>query len=242
MCFRARAARLPQLNASASYQRTLASQFEGIFGGGDPAAGPVPPLPAICEGDFVPDPTLPPEERIGVLERRLGCPPGGGFGGLDFGNAGFGSENTYNLGLSVAWPVFTGGRLAAQSRIARAGREVAEIGLTSAQAQLRLDVTQAYFDAQLADQLLEIAEATLAQAGEALRLTELGERVGQQSEFEVLRARVARDNQRPVVIQRRTQRELAYDRLRLLLNLPMDDSLVLTHPIGGDSPPARGHR
>lgn len=230
---RARAARLPQFNGSASYSRTLASQFEGFGGAGTDTTAP----PAFCRGDFTADPTLPMDERLRLLERRVGCPPGSPFGGIDFSSAGFGAENTYNLGLNASWTVFTGGRLEAQQRVARAGREVAEIGLTSAGAQLRLDVTQAYFDAQLADQLLDIAQATLAQAEETLRLTELAERVGRQSEFEVLRARVARDNQRPVVIQRRTQRDLAYDRLRILVDLPEGQPLTLTTPLDGAAPP-----
>lgn len=225
---RARAARLPQVGATASYQRTLASQFEGL-GGSGPDTVPAPP--PYCRGDFTSDPTLPLEQRVGELERRLGCPPGSPFGGLDFGNLGFGAENTYNLGVSVFWPAFTGGRLPAQARIADAAREMAELGVASAEAQLRLDVTQAYFDAQLADQLVRIAEAQAAQAAETLRLAELGYRVGQQAEFDVLRARVARDNLAPVLIQRRTQRALAYDRLRLLLDLPLDQELALTTPL-----------
>ncbi len=232
---RARSARLPQLNGSASYSRALASQFEGLGGSGPDTTTPPP---AYCEGTFTPDPTLPVSERVLRLEQRLGCPGGGGaFGGIDFSNIGFGAENTYNLGLDFSWSVFSGGRTQAQSRIARAGQAVADIGLTSAEAQLQLDVTQAYFDARLADQLLGISEATLAQAEETLRLTELARRVGQQSEFEALRARVARDNQRPAVIQARTQRDLAYDRLRALLDLPEDQPLALTTPLDGGAPP-----
>ncbi|HEX2189496.1 MAG TPA: TolC family protein [Longimicrobiaceae bacterium] len=231
---RAQSARLPQLNGSAGYSRALASQFEGLGGAGPDTAQAAPPY---CQGDFVADPTLPVEERLRLAEQRLGCPPGGAFGGLDFGNIGFGAENTWNLGLNLNWAVFTGGRNEAQTRIARAGREVAEIGVTSAQAQSQLDVTQAYFDARLADQLLEIAQATLAQAEETLRLAELARQVGRQSEFEVLRARVARDNQRPAVIQRRTARDLAYDRLRILLDLPDGEALELTTPLDASEPP-----
>lgn len=230
----ARAARLPQVGGSASYSRALASQFEGLGGGGADSTATPPPF---CQGGFTPDPSLPVQERLAQVEQRLTCPPGGALGGLDFGNIGFGAENTYNLGLNLDWPVFTGGRTRARTRIARAGRQVAEIGLSSAEAQNRLDVTQAYFDARLSDQLLRIARATLAQAEETLRLTELGEEVGQQAEFDVLRARVARDNQRPAVIQRRTARDLAYDRLRTLLDLPAGQPLELTTPLDGSAPP-----
>jgi outer membrane protein TolC len=55
--------------------------------------------------------------------------------------------------------------------------------------------------------------------------------VGNTSEFDLLRATVSRDNQRPVVIQRRGDRDIAYLRLKQLLNLPLDESVVLTTPI-----------
>jgi outer membrane protein TolC len=60
--------------------------------------------------------------------------------------------------------------------------------------------------------------------------------VGSASEFELLRARVARDNQVPVVLQRRSDRTVAILRLKQLLELPLDDSLALTTDI--DEAPA----
>jgi outer membrane protein TolC len=193
--------------------------------------------PPFCQGRLLARPHLPWSSGCSGPSSGSPAPPRRRLRGLDFGNLGFGAENTYNLGLNFNWSVFNGGRNQALTRVARAGREVAEIGLGSAEAQNQLDVTQAYFDARLSDQLLQIAEATLAQAEETLRLTELGARVGQQAEFDVLRARVARDNQRPAVIQRRAARDLAYDRLRTLLDIPQGQPLDLTTPLDGGTPP-----
>jgi outer membrane protein TolC len=55
--------------------------------------------------------------------------------------------------------------------------------------------------------------------------------VGNQSEFELLRATVTRDNQVPVLITREGSRDVAYLRLKQLLNLPLDEQLALTTPI-----------
>jgi outer membrane protein len=95
-----------------------------------------------------------------------------------------------------------------------------------------LEATQAYFDAQLADRLAQIADSTLAQAERAHRDTELAREVGTAAEFDLLRAAVARDNQRPVVIQRRAQRTQAFLRLRQLLDLPADQPLQLSTELG----------
>jgi outer membrane protein TolC len=140
----------------------------------------------------------------------------------------FGRPNQYSLGLSLSQVVFDGGQTLARTRAARALRRAAAIDVDAAVAEVFLDVTQGYFDAQLADRLVEIAESALAQAEETLRLTQVAEEVGDQSEFELLRARVARDNQIPVVIQRRNLREESYLRLKQLLNLPLEDDLRLT--------------
>lgn len=225
---RALAARLPQLSGSASYSRTLDSQFRGAFSSSDTTG-------AVECPTFTANPTLPLEARVDSLESAVSCQPGssGPFGGADFNSLGFGSENTYNLGLTFSWQVFSGGRLAAQSRAADAGRSSADVALASARAELVLDVTQAYYDAQLAQRLVDIAEASLQQAEATLQQTQREQEVGTQAEFEVLRARVARDNQRPAVIQRRTARDLALFRLKQLLDLPLDESLELTDDLEG---------
>ncbi len=187
------AQRLPQINATAAYTRTLASQFRQAF--------------------------------QSAASDSSGSSP---FGGASFSKLGFGSENAYNLGLAFSWRLFDGGALSAQSRSAEASHSSAEIGLTSAEAELVLDVTRAYYDAQLAARMVDIERASLEQADDALKVTTAEQQQGRESEFDVLRARVDRDNQRPILIQRETSRDVAFFRLKQLLNLPLDEPLVLT--------------
>jgi outer membrane protein len=151
-----------------------------------------------------------------------------GGSGFDFGNLPFGQENTWRLNLSVQQNLFAGGSSWARWRWVRAQRESAEIGLSSARANAVLSAAQVYFDALLADQLLLIAEATLKQAEDTLAQTKLGREAGSQSEFDLLRAQVTRDNQRPLVVQRKVQRDLAVLRLKQQLDLPADRDLELT--------------
>jgi outer membrane protein len=217
--------RKPQLGLGASYQRTILSQFEGLGGGS------APEVPPECQEPYVADPSLPLEERVAILERRIACPDGGGLGGIDFTQLGFGAANAWNLGLDFNWPLFTGGRVEAQTRAAEELEKIAEANITATDAQVRLDVTAAYFDAALAAELVEISEASVAQAEETLRITSLRANEGAQAEFDVLQARVTRDNQQPPLIRSRAQRDLAFDRLRALLDLPEDQPLRLTTPV-----------
>jgi|tagenome__1003787_1003787.scaffolds.fasta_scaffold20874393_2 outer membrane protein len=223
---RARSGYFPQVNGTAAYLRTLESQFSALETGSDTATAP----PRICR-EFVPDPSLPVEQRLDSLESAVSCSssadPFAGFRNLPFGRV-----NTYRFGLSFSQTLFSGGQVSGQSRAASANARSAALGLTSAQAQLLLDVTGAYYDASLADRLLAIAEATLEQADTTLSQTRLARQVGNQSEFDLLRARVTRDNQRPVVIQRRADRDLAHYRLKQLLDFPLDQPLALATELG----------
>ncbi len=231
--YQARSELFPQLSGSAGYTRALASEFQSVGGGGadttmtGPTTGP-------C-GRFVPRPGLPADQRLDSLEHAVDCAvnsnPFAAFGDLPFGR-----ENTWRLGLNLSQTVFSGGRVSAQGRIARVGRETAEIGLATTKAQVLLDVTQAYYDAALSDRLVRIAEATLEQSEGTLRQTRLARQVGNQPEFDLLRAQVARDNLRPVLIQRRAMRDLAYLRLKQLLDLPADGPVALVTPLAEDVP------
>ena len=201
----ARSERMPQLFGAASYDRTIKSEFEGLF-----------------ETETT-DP---------------GTEPGGD---VDFSNLPFGQANVYRLGLAFTQVVYSGGRIKAQEAQAAIRRDSAGLSLTSAQAQNTLDVAEAYYDAALTDWLVSIAEATYAQADRSLQVTSQQRAAGRLSEFELLRARVSRDSLQPSVVRARNSREVAYLRLKQLLDLPLDQPLTLTANLDGEalSPPTR---
>ena len=238
----ARSQYFPQLNGSLQYTRTLKSQFE-VLQSSSPNPGPdVPPAPPSDTTTFFQPCTrylAPPgateAQRLAGLETFSRCSSGGG---IDFSRVGFGSKNQYQLGVTGSLNLFAGGRISAQNAAARSGRRSADIEVTAQRAQLQLDVASAYYDAALADRLVAIADSSLQQTEAALRQTSLARQVGNQSEFELLRARVTRDNQVPVLLQAKTSRELSYLRLKQLLNLPYSDSLVLSDGIGDVEPVA----
>ena len=199
--YQARSALMPQLSTSLNWSKTLQNQFQAI-------------------------------------SRKSGSGSSGNGGGSDTSsNASnpltkiFASPYTTSFAITGTQPLFTGGRATANIRAANIGRESADIGISSAKAQVQLDITQAYYDAVLADRLVQIAESSLVQSERTLRQVQLTRSVGSASEFELIRARVTRDNQRPSWLQSRTNRDLAYVRLHQLLNLPLDRPLALTDGI-----------
>ncbi len=230
--YQARSQRLPQLSGSAAYTRTLASQFSVAAGPAPDTTKPVPP-PAPCD-QYLIGPTGTTGARLAGLEDASRCALGENpFS--SFGSLGFGAKNQYNLGLSFSQSLFAGGRIAAQNDVANAGRRSADIELTAQRAQLRLDVTQAYFDAALADRLVALAESSAVQTENVLKQTQLARNVGNVSEFDLLRAQVSSANQRPIVIQRQSDREVAYLRLKQLMNIPLDSAVDLTTAVDDSS-------
>jgi outer membrane protein TolC len=230
---RARSGLLPQLSAAASYDRSLASEFDKVFntGGSGPSCPP-----------FSLNPQASLDARVAEIERAVDCGAiGGGFFGSSsidgLENLPFGRLNTWRASLSFSQSLYSGGRNGAQVALASVGHESAALGLTSARAQLLFEVTQAYYDAVLSDQLVDIAAATLDQAAATLRQVEAGLSAGTQPEFEVLRARVNRDTQQPVLIRQRINRALAYLRLKRLLDLPAEADLQLADGLSDENLP-----
>ena len=135
------------------------------------------------------------------------------------------------LGVTLSQNLFTAGRVTSAVQGAAAARTSADIGLDAARAQVSLDVAQAYFNAVASDKLVEIEDSTLVQAERTLQQTTVSRQVGAAAEFDLLRARVARDNQRPVVIQAKSNREIAFLRLRQLLGISLTQPITLTTSI-----------
>ena len=225
--YQARSQYLPQLSGTASYQRTLRSQFQGLSFGGSPDTSTTPKPQAVCA------PSIPANASPATIQAALAqastCQAA--TGGFNFSSVGFGAPNSWTFGVNFSQNVFAGGRISAQYQAANAAVTAANIEVAAQRAQLALDVTQAYYDAALADRLVSIQEAALSQTDEVLRQTRVARQVGNQAEFDLLRAQVTRDNQVPVVLQARNARKVAYYRLKQLLNLPMDESLELATPL-----------
>jgi outer membrane protein len=228
----ARSQLFPQIYGSGGYTRTLKSQYSSLASGNADTMATTSPAPP-CD-DYLADPTASVADRLAGLEQASRCASGlnpfAAFSSLPFGQA-----NQYQLGLSVSQNIFTGGRISAQNEAAAAGQRSASLELTAQRAQNILDVTQAYYDAALADRLVSISEASFGQTENVLRQVQLNRNVGNVSEFELLRAQVTRDNQRPQVIQRRSDREVAYLRLKQLLNIPLDQSVLLSTSVDSAS-------
>lgn len=181
--------RYPQISFSGGYDRTLASEFSGVFGNGSST--------------------------------------GEGGGDIDFSDLPFGQANAYRFTLSGSQLLYTAGRVDKQRQQADVGIRNAELTVAATRAIVQLEVTEAFYNVALSERLLGIAQSGYDQADAAYQQTRQSYDAGRQPEFEVLRAQVQRDNQRPVVIRARANRDRAMLRLRQLLELPADQPIEL---------------
>jgi outer membrane protein TolC len=225
---------LPQLNGTAGYTKTLKSQFSDFASSGSSDSTSTPTSQSICT-PFVPA-NATAEARAAALAQAASCPSSSG-GGFDLSKTSFGATNQWALGLSFSQNIYSGGRIRAQNDAANAQLRSADIEVLAQRAQVSLDITSAYYDAVLADQLVAIADSSISETNVVLSQTKLAKQVGNASEYELLRAQVAHDNEIPASIRARANRQVAYFRVKQLLNMSLDDSLSLTTGIEGDTGP-----
>jgi outer membrane protein TolC len=145
----------------------------------------------------------------------------------------FNQPNTYNTSLNLSQSVFQGGRIMAGRRVAEATREAIRYDQRETMGRVSVDAQRAYLQALYTQQLAALQDTNLALASARLAQVEQLERAGRAARYDVLRARVARSNIEPLVIQTRNDRDLAIIELKRQLNIPADQPIALATIIDG---------
>lgn len=114
--------------------------------------------------------------NAGWLQRGSDFPPG---------------NKTLTYGVAIEWPAFDGGVTAGRVEEARANLTAAQAQLESAKLSVTSDVSQSYLNLMTAEQRVTTAEAEVANAQEAVRLTEGRYKSGLGTFLDVLDAQTA---------------------------------------------------
>ncbi len=139
--------------------------------------------------------------------------------------------------IDVTYNVFDGGQRAATLQAAREQVRLGELELERRRAALRLVTTNEYYELQRATEQITISQAFLDEASRNLRDTQLRERVGVGTRFDVLRAEVQVANARQQLVQSQSDRLVAQRQLARRLNLPPSIDIAPTQvAIAGDWP------
>lgn len=161
----------------------------------------------------------------------------GGDGGGDssltdiFKNSPFGAPNSWNAELRASQLLWSGGKVGAGLRAARAFRQGAEAQQHETEADIAYQVKRAYLQVQYAARVLEVAESGLEEARRELRQVQLYQQAGTRAEYDLLRAQVDAANQEPLVVQARNGHDLALLEFKRLVNIPPEQPVVLATPL-----------
>jgi outer membrane protein TolC len=137
------------------------------------------------------------------------------------------SPNLYDARLILQYPLYTGGRLEAQIALAEANVKGAEASLERAKQQIVFGVRQAYFQLLLAQAGLEVADRSITQAAENLRVARARVAAGASPRFDEVQADVAVAQARQSQVRARNGIAQATQGLNALINLPLNTPLRL---------------
>ncbi len=150
-----------------------------------------------------------------------------GFADL-FEDLPFGRPNNYIATIQASQLLWAGGTVGAAREAARRFTSASRAQLEETADDLTLQVRTAYLDAVLAGHLHQIAIDSREVADAHLQQVDAFYQAGTTSEFELLRARVDRENREPAVVQAENAAEMALLALKRLINIPADQPLQLT--------------
>ena len=142
--------------------------------------------------------------------------------------------NNYQSRLELRWPIYTGGRTDALERAARAEAEAAGAEVITAQADLRLEVTRAYWAVVTARASLDVLEQGVARSQAHLNDVNQRFKTGLVPPNEVSSATAQEVRSRMLAIDARTQRDVAIADLARLIGVlpdqPIDPTADLARP------------
>lgn len=146
----------------------------------------------------------------------------------------FNQPYVYQANLNLQQTLFQGGRIFAASKAASQAQEAAKLTRDETRALLAVQAQAAYLNAVFTARIAEIQATNLQLAGERVTQAEQMERAGRASRYDVLRARVERDNLEPELRAAEAARTLAELELRRLLDIPPEQPIALITALDGN--------
>jgi outer membrane protein len=150
--------------------------------------------------------------------------------------------NNYTSRLEMRWPIYTGGRTDALERAARAEAEAAGAERQTAQSDLRLEVTRAYWALVTARASLEVLEQGVARSQAHVDDANQRFTAGLVPPNEVSSASAQEARARMLAIEARTQRDVMSAELAHLIGVTPDQPLEPTADLARETTAFAGQR
>jgi outer membrane factor, OMF family len=143
-----------------------------------------------------------------------------------------GTGGYFNGSLSLSYNIYTGGQREASIRVSQVQVKNAALEVQRQLQRLRQLVTSNYYDLQQTQALIAVANGSVTNLKENLRIIQLGEQAGIRTRFEVLQASVSLSD----AVQNQTQAKSLYtiSRRQLAGQLNLPDITDVTLPASGN--------
>jgi outer membrane protein TolC len=141
--------------------------------------------------------------------------------------------NTTSLDGTVElnYNLFSSGRRSAQIKAAESQIRLNQLEVERIMSELRLNVTEAYYDLQQADEEVRIATSSVESSQKSLTDAQALERAGVGTRFDVIRAEVQLANSQQELNQAISQQQITRRQLAQLLSLPQSLNIVAGDPV-----------
>ncbi|MDM7971755.1 MAG: TolC family protein, partial [candidate division Zixibacteria bacterium] len=146
----------------------------------------------------------------------------------------FGFKNSFGAGISLRQPIYQGGKVFTAVSIAQQYRKYARAGAAEAAAEVAYTAEVLFYQVGLRESQVNVLRQALEAAELNADMVQKQFDQGMTSEFEVLRARVERNNLLPQLIASESEVELSRKRLKSFLGLDLSRPIRLEEP-GADA-------
>jgi outer membrane protein TolC len=141
--------------------------------------------------------------------------------------------NDASMSLSLSQPLWLGGKLGLALDAAEAYRDLTRVSYLTSSAKLKKQVVQEYYRLALAEEIVQVAQATWDLALKHAERSGQLFVVGMISEFDLLRAQTEAKTLEPEVMRARMGRDLALTVLRNRLGIDPTTEVLLVDSLGG---------
>ncbi|MGK7890653.1 MAG: TolC family protein [Leptolyngbyaceae cyanobacterium] len=140
-------------------------------------------------------------------------------------------DTTLNLDLTVNYDIFTSGFRVASVRAAENNVRLQELQVEVVQEDLRLNISNAYYDLQDTDERVRIAQGTVEQSLRSVRDASAREEAGVGTRFDLLQAQVQLANDEQDLVNSIRNQSVARRALADALSLPPGIDLAASDPV-----------
>ena len=139
----------------------------------------------------------------------------------------FGAHHNAQGTVNLTQPVFAWGRYYYGYQAAKLNYQATQRDVDAAYNQLRLDVSEAFYGALVAQEFVRVAQQSVSLVEEQLAIAEASLEAGAATNFDVLRAKVQLANAKSVLIRSENGVRTAKNAYKTVLNIPLAEDVTV---------------